>query len=363
MRCHILLSLIFSLACLHQIQGQQFQPVIKDSGSIKFKCYQALVKEIIRYQHIEINGGWGKIKWNKKTILLGDSNELVKLVRKRLAITNETNAKDTSGIFDKNLETDIIGFQTRNGLKPDGKIGLVTLKELNVPVEDRINQLKLNAERCLKLPDDLGDKYIMVNIPSFELIARKKGRPVFSSKIITGKASHKTAIFNGTMQYIVFAPYWNIPETIMHKEILPAMAKHPGYLEDNHMEWFDGNKIRQKPGPWNALGGVKFIFPNAYNMYIHDTPAKALFNEESRAFSHGCIRMEEPVKMAMFLLEDQKEWNPESIYAAMNMEMETVVFLKEKTKVYIVYFTAFIDENGVLHFRRDIYGRDRNGML
>ena len=362
MRCHIFLSLIFSLACLHQIQGQQFQPVIKDSGSIKFKCYQALVKEIIRYQHIEINGGWGKIKWKKKSILLGDSNELVKLVRKRLAMTNETNAKDTSGIFDKHLETDIIGFQTRNGLKPDGKIGLATLKELNVPVEDRINQLKLNAERCLQLPEDLGDKYILVNIPSFELIAMQKGRPVFRSKIIIGKTSHKTAIFNGTMLYIVFSPYWNIPQTIMQKEILPDMAKHPGYLEQNHMEWFDG-KIRQRPGPWNALGGVKFIFPNAYHMYIHDTPAKTLFNEQSRAFSHGCIRMEEPVKMAMFLLEKQKEWNQEKIEAAMRMDKETVVVLKEKPTVHIAYFTAFIDEYGVLHFRRDIYGRDRYGLL
>ena len=362
MRCHMILSLIFTLFWLHQIQGQQFQTIIKDSGGIKYKCYQALVKEIIRYQHIEKNGGWGNIKWKKKTIQLGDSNELVKLVRKRLALTNETNAKDTSGIFDKNLETHIIGFQTRNGLKPDGKIGLATLKELNVPVDKRINQLKLNAERCLQLPEDIGDKYILVNIPAFELIAIEKGKIIFRSKIITGKASHKTAIFNGTMQYIVFSPYWNIPETIMKKEILPDMAKHPGYLEQNHMEWFDG-KIRQIPGPWNALGGVKFIFPNAYHMYIHDTPAKSLFNEQSRAFSHGCIRMEEPVKMALFLLEEQQEWNQQKIEAAMKMDEETVVVLKEKTKVHIVYFTAFIDEYGLLHFRRDIYGRDRYGLL
>lgn len=362
MRCHTLLSLILSLVWLNQIQGQQFQPITKDSGSIKSNCYQSLVKEIIRYQHIEKNGGWGYLKWKKKTIQLGDSSELVQLVRKRLAITNETNAKDTSGIFDKKLEADIIGFQTRNGLKPDGKIGLATLKELNVPVEERLLQLKLNAERCLQLPEDLGDKYIMVNIPAFELIAIKKGKPVFISKIIAGKAYNRTAIFNGTMQYIVFSPYWNIPETIMQKEILPALSKHPGYMEQNHMEWFNG-KIRQRPGPWNALGGVKFIFPNAYNMYIHDTPVKTLFNEQSRAYSHGCIRMEEPVKMAMFLLEEQKEWNQEKINQAMNMDMETVVFLKEKTRIYIVYFTAFIDENGLLHFRRDIYERDRYRLL
>ena len=279
-----------------------------------------------------------------------------------MSITNETNRKDTSNIFDKNLKTDIIGFQKRNGIKPDGKIGIATIKELNISVQERINQLKLNRERCLQMPEFLGDKYVLVNIPAFELIAMKNNIPVFKSKIVTGKESNKTATFNGTMQYVVFAPYWNIPESIMHKEILPEIAKHPGYLEQNHMEWFDG-KMRQKPGPWNALGGVKFIFPNAYHMYMHDTPAKTLFNENSRAFSHGCIRIEEPIKMAMFLLEEQKEWNQESIYAAMNMEMETVVVLKEKTMVYIVYFTAFIDEDGKLNFRRDVYGRDRASVL
>jgi murein L,D-transpeptidase YcbB/YkuD len=362
MRCYTPLFLIIYIFCLSQLKAQGFEPLSKDTISIKSICYLGLEKEIIRYQHIESKGGWNKIQWKKKTIQLGDSNELVKLVRKRLGITNESNTKDTSGIFDKNLETDIIGFQTRNGLKPDGKIGLATLKELNVSVEDRINQLKLNAERCLQLPEDIGDKYILVNIPAFELIAMKNNTPVFSSKIVTGKSSNKTAIFKGTMQYVVFAPYWNIPKSIMYKEILPAIAKHPGYLEENQMEWFDG-KIRQRPGPWNALGGVKFIFPNAYHMYMHDTPAKTLFNEQTRAFSHGCIRIEEPVKMALFLLDDQKEWNREKINEAMNMEKETVVFLKGKTMVYILYFTAFIDAQGKLHFRKDIYGRDRLGML
>ena len=361
MRCYTPLFLIIYIFCLSQLKAQGFEPLSKDTISIKSICYLGLEKEIIRYQHIESKGGWNKIQWKKKTIQLGDSNELVKLVRKRLGITNESNAKDTSGIFDKNLETDIIGFQTRNGLKPDGKIGLATLKELNVSVEDRINQLKLNAERCLQLPEDIGDKYILVNIPAFELIAMKNNTPVFSSKIVTGKSSNKTAIFKGTMQYVVFAPYWNIPKSIMYKEILPAISKHPGYLEENKMEWFDG-KIRQRPGPWNALGGVKFIFPNSYHIYMHDTPAKTLFNEITRAFSHGCIRIEDPVNMALFLLEDQKEWNREKVIEAMNMEKETVVFLKGKTMVYIIYFTSFIDEKGKLHFRKDIYGRDRLGM-
>lgn len=362
MSCNILLSLVFYLLVFNNIQGRQSQPITKDSGSIKSNCIKGLEKEIIRYQIIEKEGGWSKIQWKKKTIQLGDTSEMVKLIRMRLAVTDETNAKDTSNIFNKNLEKDIIGFQKRNGLNPDGKIGIATLKELNVPVEKRIIQLKLNRERCLQLPEVLGYKYILVNIPAFELIAIKNNTPVFKSKIVTGKESDKTATFKGTMQYVVFAPYWNIPESIMHKEILPEIAKHPGYLEQNHMEWFDG-KIRQRPGPWNALGGVKFIFPNPYNMYIHDTPVKTLFNESSRAFSHGCIRIEEPVKMALFLLEEQKEWNLEKINASMNAERETVVILKVKTEVFILYFTAFIDEDGKLNFRRDIYNRDRYHLL
>lgn len=361
MRCTILLALTFYLLGLNQIQALQFQPINNDTFSIRSLCYQGLEKEIIRYQNIEKNGGWKYIPWKKKTIQLGDTSELVRLIRMRLAMTDETNAKDTSNIFDKNLERDIIGFQNRNGLNPDGKIGIATLKELNVPVEKRIIQLKLNMERCLQLPEVLGNKYILVNIPAFELMAIKNNTPIFKSKIVTGKESDKTATFKGTMQYVVFAPYWNIPKSIMEKEILPEIARYPGYMDQNHMEWFDG-KIRQRPGPWNALGGVKFIFPNAYNMYMHDTPAKTLFNENTRAFSHGCIRIEEPVKMALFLLEEQKEWNQENIHAAMKMEKETVVFLKEKIAVLIVYFTAYIDENGKLHFRRDIYGRDQNAI-
>lgn len=357
MRCYTLLLLII-FSCLSQLKAQGFEPISKDTVSFKFICYLGLEKEIIRYQHIERDGGWNKIHWKKKTIQLGDSNELVKHIRRRLAITDEANKKDTSSIFDKILEMDIIGYQTRNGLKPDGKVGLATLNALNVSVQERIRQIKINLERCLELPESFGDKYILVNIPAFELIAIEKNTPVFSSKIVTGKTSDKTAIFNSTMQYVVFAPYWNIPKTIMYKEILPAIAKHPGYLEQNQMEWFDG-KIRQRPGPWNALGGVKFIFPNAYHMYMHDTPAKTLFNEHTRAFSHGCIRIEEPVKMALFLLDDQKEWNLDKINITMNMQKETVVFLKEKTNVYILYFTAFIDKYGQLHFRKDIYGRDR----
>ena len=355
-----LVLIIIFINCTVELSGQSvpYFKMFNDSGSIKSSCYKGLEKEIVHYQTIEKKDGWKKIKPQKRGVKLGDSSEVVKNIRKRLLITNESTSSDTSMVFDKVLEKDIIGYQIRNGLKPDGRPGIETLKTMNVSVQDRIQQLKLNLERCLQLPDDFGEKYILVNIPAFELVAIKKGIPVFYSKIVAGKESDKTAIFKGTMRYVVFAPYWNVPNSIMHKEILPAIAKNPNYLKENNMEWYDG-KIRQKPGPWNALGRVKFIFPNAYNMYMHDTPAKTLFNENSRAFSHGCIRVEQPLKMAMFLLEEQKEWNIERMTAVMELEQETMVVLKEKTAVYILYFTAFIDENGKLNFRKDIYGKDQ----
>jgi len=339
-------------------QSEPYLKMVNESGSIKSTCYRGLEKEIIHYEAIEKKGGWNKTKTLKKVLKLGDSSEIVKNIRKRLMITGETSSSDTTMVFDKELEKDIIGYQNRNGLKPDGRAGIETLKAMNISVQDRIQQLKLNLERCLQLPDEFGEKYILVNIPAFELVAMKKGMPVFYSKIVAGKESDKTAIFKGTMSYVVFAPYWNVPKSIMHKEILPAIAKNPNYLKENNMEWYDG-KIRQKPGPWNALGGVKFIFPNAYNMYMHDTPAKTLFNENSRAFSHGCIRVEQPIKMALYLLEEQNEWNIDSVTTAMRLEHETTVVLKEKTGVHILYFTAFIDERGNLNFRKDIYGKDQ----
>lgn len=331
---------------------------IYDTGSIKSSCYLNLQKEIIKYERIEKKGGWKKIMLQKKAIIMGDSNEIVKKIKKRLQITGENTTGDTSMLFDTRFEKDIIEYQKRNGLEADGKVGKETLNAMNIPVEERLQQLKLNLERCLELPDDFGPKYILVNIPAFELIAMKKGTPAFYSKIVAGKESDKTAIFKGSMKYIVFSPYWNVPKSIMKKEIIPAIAKHPGYLEENHMEWHEGD-IRQKPGPWNALGGVKFIFPNAYNMYMHDTPAKTLFKENTRAFSHGCIRVEEPLKLAIFLLEEQKEWNTDRMIAAMKMEQETMVVLKEKIEVHILYFTAYVDEKGKLNFRNDIYGKDQ----
>jgi murein L,D-transpeptidase YcbB/YkuD len=173
-----------------------------------------------------------------------------------------------------------------------------------------------------------------------------------------GKVLSKTVIFSAPMQYIVFSPYWNVPRTILKKEILPELEKDPGYLEKNNMEWNEG-RVRQKPGSRNALGLVKFLFPNSNNIYFHDTPSKHLFDKHDRAFSHGCVRVEKPKELAVALLEDDPGWTEEKVDKAMHAKEEKWVRLKKKIPVYIGYFTAWVDTHGVLHFYEDVYERDQ----
>ena len=176
--------------------------------------------------------------------------------------------------------------------------------------------------------------------------------------IVVGSTAHNTVIFTGTLKYIVFSPYWNVPPSILKKEILPAIKRNKNYLAAHNMEW-NGNGVRQKPGPNNSLGLVKFLFPNAYNIYLHDTPAKSLFGEDRRAFSHGCIRLSEPPRLARFLLRNDSNWDSLKIVRAMNARKEQYVTVKETVPVYIGYFTAWVDREGKLNFRDDIYGHDQ----
>jgi len=175
--------------------------------------------------------------------------------------------------------------------------------------------------------------------------------------VVVGKPMTKTVIFSGKMQYVVFSPYWNVPPSIINKEIKPAMKRNPNYLASHNMEW-NGGRVRQKPGPRNSLGLVKFLFPNSNNIYLHDTPSKSLFAEDKRAFSHGCIRVAKPKDLAMRLLRNYPEWTSEKIDAAMHAGTERTVALKPTIPVYIGYFTAFLDTDGQLNFRSDVYNRD-----
>lgn len=222
---------------------------------------------------------------------------------------------------------------------------------------EKASRIAMNMERWRWLPDDLGSRYILVNIPAFHMDVVEDGKSVVAMKVVTGKKSSKTPVLADQMTSIVFSPYWNIPADIVEKEILPKNEKDPTYLDRMHIE-SDGQHYRQRPGAGNSLGLVKFIFPNHFNVYLHDTPSHSLFNHDERDLSHGCVRLERPADLAKYLLQDQPEWTDERIAAAMHAGVERAVTLKKPIPVYLAYFTAW-EENGALQIVDDVYGYDQ----
>jgi murein L,D-transpeptidase YcbB/YkuD len=221
-----------------------------------------------------------------------------------------------------------------------------------------IEPIVMNMERWRWLPDDLGSRYLMVNIPAFRLDAIEDGKSVLDMKVVTGKKASPTPVLADRMTTVVFSPYWNIPQDIVRKEILPKVERDPGYLQKNHMEADANGNLRQLPGKGNSLGQVKFIFPNHFNVYLHDTPSQSLFERIERDFSHGCVRVDEPLRLARYVLRDQPEWTDEKIKAAMAAGTERSVPLKQPLPIYLVYFTAW-ENNGALATVPDVYGIDR----
>ncbi|MCK7556729.1 L,D-transpeptidase family protein [Chitinophaga sedimenti] len=286
----------------------------------------------------------------------------IQQIRKRLSVTGELPAADTSALFDDALESAVKVFQQRHGYSGSGVISDTLIRQMNVPVLTRIQQLLINMERVRWLPVSPEGRLIVVNIPEFMLHATNNGKKEFDMPVVVGKEGHSTVSFYGDMNNVVFSPYWNVPASIVRKEILPAQGRNANYLANNNME-VTGERnglpvVRQKPGPKNSLGQVKFLFPNSFNIYFHDTPAKDLFKRDNRAYSHGCIRLSDPVKMANYVLQDNGDWTAEKIDSAMNAGKEKWVKIKDPLPVMITYYTAWVDENKTLHFRDDIYGHD-----
>ncbi len=324
--------------------------------------YGLLKEKLAAYYNIHEKGGWPVITGKKKIYKKGMTVPEISLIKKRLQLTGDIPEGDTSQFFNDTLQQGVKKFQQRHGLETNGIITEATLKEMNVPVPHRIQQLLINMDRMRWLPVQPKGNLITVNIPAFMLYVTDGNKKVFDMDVVVGKEGHDTRIFTGNLNQVVFSPYWNVPESIVEKEILPAIEKNPAYLEKENME-ITGEKdglpeIRQKPGGENALGKVKFLFPNSFNIYFHDTPSKSLFAKDKRAFSHGCIRLSDPVKMANYLLKSQPEWDAAKIEKAMNSGEEKFVKLKKPVPVLITYYTAWVDEDGQLNFREDIYGHD-----
>lgn len=325
--------------------------------------YKKLKTELERYYNIAKQGGWRPVTISGKSLKPGASAPAVAEIKRILRLTGDMPGTDTTQLFNDTLELAVRSFQERHGYKPDGVIGASLLKELNVPVEKRLQQILMNMNRMRWMPAEMAGNLIMVNIPEFMLHVYEGNKRVFDMVVVVGKEGHNTMMFNGDLNQIVFSPYWNVPPSIVKNEIMPAMSRNPNYLANQNMEMVSNGgglpTIRQKPGVGNALGKVKFLFPNNFNIYFHDTPSKSLFARDKRAFSHGCIRLSDPYKMAEYLLRNKSEWTPERINAAMNAGDEKYVKLDKPVPVVITYYTAWVDEKGLLNFREDIYKHDQ----
>jgi len=327
--------------------------------------YNELRQELARYRRIAQTGGWQVIP-SGPTIQKGTTGARVDLLRERLVDSGDLVLDNPSVYqsFEDLLEEDIRRFQQNHGLKSDGIVGRDTLAELNVPVEKRIDQIMVNLERFRSLPDNLGERYIALNIPDFELKVIEDQHIVMTIRAIVGRQDWCTPAFlSSEITHVVLNPYWYVPAIIANKEILPMIIKYPSYLKKNRIKVIpqkDGSyKLRQEPGPLNALGRIKFVFQNDCGCYLHDTPAKDLFDKFDRAFSHGCVRIEKPLDLAEYLLREDPKWTRDQLAIMIDKGGNPkTIWLPEPVPIYFLYFTAWVEDDGVVNFRKDVYGQD-----
>lgn len=344
--------------------------------------YLKLRNFLAYYRDIAASGGWSKVDTGP-TIKPGMHDRRVTQVRSRLLATEDIS--DTivtdSTLYDKSLENGIKRFQYRHGLEQDGLIGKGTIETLNIPVENKINQIRVNLERLRWILDESAPDYILVNIARFRANYVQDNKVVWHGRVQVGKTYRQTPIFEAFLKYMEVNPTWTVPPTILRKDVLPAIKKDIGYLKKKNMKVITHSgkiidpgsidwsqypaknfpyAIRQDPGPTNALGRIKFIFPNKHFVFLHDTPSKGLFGRTERTFSSGCIRVENPFDLAEELLHDQDDWNREKIDSVLESKKTKVIYMKKELPVYLLYFTAFPDfeMDDTMHFRKDIYERD-----
>jgi murein L,D-transpeptidase YcbB/YkuD len=350
--------------------------------------YRRLREALAHYRTLaQQNDSFSTLETPKKAIKPGERLPWARALADRLVILGDL-ARNTpaDSLLDGPLADGLKRFQDRHGIEPDGVLGKATVAELNTSLAQRVRQLELSMERVRWLPDFGGSRLLVVNIPAYRLWAwdslNSESMPAFEMKVIVGGEGPdtRTPVFMDEMRYVVFRPYWNVPPSIAKKEVLPAIAKNPGYLAANDMELVRGQadnspvvepsaanlaavergdvRVRQRPGDKNALGLVKFIFPNDVNVYLHGTPAQEKFARARRDLSHGCIRVEDPVKLAEFVLQDVPGWDRPKIESSMNADAPGRVNLKQPLPVVLFYMTAFAAPDGTVGFYHDIYHHD-----
>ncbi|MCF8000566.1 MAG: L,D-transpeptidase family protein [Halanaerobiales bacterium] len=346
------------------------------------ESYSKLKKQLNLYKNIENNGGFQSVNISR-VVEKGMRGYDIKQIKIRLQQTDDFDGQVNLS-FDKNLHKAVINFQRRHGLTPDGIVGKDTKIALNKDVEKKLKKITINMERLRWLPQKLGDTYIFVNIADYKLKVIEKQKNMIDMKVIVGKEQRSTPVFSDEITYLVINPAWNVPKSIAVEDKLPLIKENIDYLFNNNykvlrisegkfeeadpkeINWEELDKdsfhyyLKQEPGPNNALGRIKFMFPNKYSVYLHDTPQKELFKKEERSFSSGCIRLEEPFKLAEYILKKNDMWEPKKIEEILSSEKETKIELSEKIPIHIIYMTAWVDDEGQLQFRDDIYSRDEN---
>ncbi|HEY5826615.1 MAG TPA: L,D-transpeptidase family protein, partial [Cyclobacteriaceae bacterium] len=344
--------------------------------------YAKLLQALDQYRYLDkvspqIEGAiavTGKIQPN-------DHHAAIPLIRDRISYTDmrpDSLMRDSLR-YDEALVSAVKWFQLRHGLEPDGIIGAGTLKFLNQSFKEKADIIALNLERLRWIPETYGDNYIVVNLPEYKMSVFEDKKFALEMKVIVGSAETPTPVFADTLRHIVFSPTWSVPTSIIKNEIIPRLQRDSSYYSSKNYVFYKGGvridpaneiwrdqtinpyslSVVQQPGPDNSLGLVKFVMPNHMNIYLHDTPGQRLFKRSYRALSHGCIRLDEPAELAEFLLKDQRGWDEEAIAKAMRGEQPATLFIKKMYRVQLEYYTAWVDENGLVNFREDIYGHDK----
>ena len=369
----------------HALQTKTFDILLAHLAPPQ-ESYQKLVTAKKRYQAIVAAGGWQEIP-KGVTLKEGSQDDRVILLRKRLILAGDLtdSSSENSDYFDHTLKKAVQHFQMRFGLNPDGMVGSSTLDVLNVSAEDRLVQIVINLERWRQMPHDFGERYIEVNIPDFNLKVVDQGKIVQTMRVIVGRKDRPTPTFIGRMTYLELNPYWTVPPKIAKKDILPKIQNDPSFLIQKQIRVFENWKataaeldpfsidwkalndenfpyrLRQEPDSSNALGQIKFMFPNKLNVYLHDTPSKELFLRRQRDFSSGCVRVENPFQLAAYLLNADDNWSPQQLRHILDDESKKpkVILLKKPIPIYLLYWTTWVEDDNSVHFRNDIYGYDR----
>lgn len=346
--------------------------------------YLALKSALERYRGMMAAGDWPRVP-EGPSLHPGDASPRVNVLKQRLARGGDlrTEFLVPGDVFDGATQEAVKSFQRLHGLEADGVVGAKTLAELNVPLARRVRQIELNMERWRSMPRTFGERSILVNIAGFWLQVKEGRNSLLEMPVIVGREARKTPVFSDRISHVIFGPYWNVPPTILREDVLPAIRKNANYLEMNNLEIirYQGGKptrldpldfdwktvrassfnalIRQRPGPQNSLGLVKFFIQNTQSIYLHDTPKKEYFEKQNRSLSSGCIRVGKPLELAEYLLRGQQNWDMETIAKAMEEEKNKWIPLNRSIPVYIQYWTSWVDAEGNVQFRPDIYGHDR----